>query len=464
MNMATHTASSAAPEPTTLLGDPNWKLHFGWGIGTIGASILLNSFAALQAAYLTTVMGVAAATAGALLFIAKLWDIFSNPLMGWITDRTETRWGRRRPYLLLGGLISGIALMIFFSAAQTPVAQSHVLIVLTLALVGTGYTIFNVPYMAMPSELADNYRERTRMMSWRVTFIGIATLIGASAQKVAELLGEGAVGYTRMGVLFGILVIIFMSLPFFGTASAPIRPRDTQRVSFGAQLKTAFANKPFMALLAVKFVQLFGLFTATAMSFFIIKFVLGKDKPGTWMVIFLVVSTIAQVLTIPFWRKLSLAIEKQKTFSIAVAVFALSSLTWLFASPAESVWVFCARAALKGVGAAGLILMAQSMLPDVIEYDYRKTGLRREGVFSGWYSFVEKVASAFAPSLLLLGYAWFGFQSKAPVQTQETIDGIRYCAAFLPCLYFGLSLIPLSFYKLTQRELESMPIPKPAPA
>jgi GPH family glycoside/pentoside/hexuronide:cation symporter len=116
MNMATHTASSAAPEPTTLLGDPNWKLHFGWGIGTIGASILLNSFAALQAAYLTTVMGVAAATAGALLFIAKLWDIFSNPLMGWITDRTETRWGRRRPYLLLGGLISGIALMIFFSA------------------------------------------------------------------------------------------------------------------------------------------------------------------------------------------------------------------------------------------------------------------------------------------------------------------------------------------------------------
>jgi GPH family glycoside/pentoside/hexuronide:cation symporter len=253
-------------------------------------------------------------------------------------------------------------------------------------------------------------------------------------------------------------------LPFFGTASAPIRPRDTQRVSFGAQLKTAVANKPFMALLAVKFVQLFGLFTATAMSFFIIKFVLGKDKPGTWMVIFLVVSTIAQVLTIPFWRKLSLAIEKQKTFSIAVAVFALSSLTWLFASPAESIWVFCARAALKGFGAAGLILMAQSMLPDVIEYDYRKTGLRREGVFSGWYSFVEKVASAFAPSLLLLGYAWFGFQSKAPAQTQETIDGIRYCAAFLPCLYFGLSLIPLSFYKLTQRELESMPIPKPAPA
>jgi GPH family glycoside/pentoside/hexuronide:cation symporter len=255
-----------------------------------------------------------------------------------------------------------------------------------------------------------------------------------------------------------------MSWPFFGTASAPVRPRDVKRVSFAAQLNTAFANKPFMALLAVKFVQLFGLFTSTAMSFFIIKFVLGKEKPGTWMVMFLVVSTIAQVATVPFWRKLSMRIEKQKTFSLAVVVFSVTSLSWLISSPAEEVWVFCLRAALKGFGAAGLILMAQSMLPDVIEYDYRKTGMRREGVFSGWYSFVEKVASAFAPSLLLLGYAWFGFQSKAPVQTQETIDGIRYCAAFLPCLYFGLSLIPLAFYKLTQKELEAMPAPKPQAA
>ncbi len=447
---------------TSLLADPNWKLHLGWGLGTVGASILLNSFAALQAAYLTTVMGVAAATAGALLFIAKLWDIFSNPLMGWISDRTESRWGRRRPYLLLGGAVSGIAMAIFFSSALTPVSQSSVLIVLSLALVGTGYTIFNVPYMAMPSELSDNYHERTRMISWRVTFIGIATLIGASAQKVAELFGEGAEGYAKMGLLYGLLTFIFMGWPFFGTARAPMRVRDKQRVSLGAQLRTAFANKPFMALLCVKFVQLFGLFTSTAMSFFIIKFVLGKDKPGTWMVIFLVVSTIAQVATVPFWRRLSVKIEKQKTFMLAVVVFSLASLTWLIANPAEPMWIFCLRAAIKGLAAAGLILMAQSMLPDVIEYDYRSTGLRREGVFSGWYSFVEKVASAFAPSLLLLGYAWFGFQSKAPVQTQEAIDGIRYSAAFLPCLYFGLSLIPLAFYKLTLRELEAMPVHKPA--
>lgn len=460
-NMQTNTALSqpAAAQPTSLLADPNWRLHAGWGVGTLGASFLLNSFAALQAAYLTTVLGIAAASAAALLFIAKLWDIVSNPLMGWISDRTHTRWGRRRPYLLLGGAVAGVAMVIFFTSALTPVSQSSVLIVLSLALVGTGYTIFNVPYMAMPSEMVDDYHERTRMMSWRVGFIGIGTLVGASAQKVAEMLGEGAVGYARMGVVYGLLIFVFMGWTFFGTAKGPMRTRDVRKVSFREQLSTAIANKPFMALLGVKFVQLFGLFTSTAMSFFLVKFVLGKDKPGDWMVLFLLASTIAQMLTIPFWRRLSQKIEKQKTFALAVIMFSVTSLTWLVASPAETVWFFCFRAALKGFAAAGLILMAQSMLPDVIEYDYRKTGLRREGVFSGWYSFVEKVASAFAPSLLLLGYAFFGFQSKAPVQTQDALDGIRYCAAFLPCLYFGLSLIPLAFYRLTAKELQSMPRP-----
>jgi GPH family glycoside/pentoside/hexuronide:cation symporter len=214
-----------------------------------------------------------------------------------------------------------------------------------------------------------------------------------------------------------------------------------------------------MALLAVKFVQLFGLFTSTAMSFFLMKFVLGKDKPGDWMVMFLVVSTIAQVLTVPFWRQLSQKIEKQKTFALAVVMFSLSSLTWLLASPEETVWFFCFRAALKGFAAAGLILMAQSMLPDVIEYDYRKTGMRREGVFSGWYSFVEKVASAFAPSLLLLGYAWFGFQSKAPVQTRRRSTASATARPSCPASISALSLIPLWFYRLSAKELQAMPKP-----
>ncbi|MEY3465862.1 MAG: MFS transporter [Gammaproteobacteria bacterium] len=437
------------------ISSPGWKLNFGWGIGTLGASILLNSFAALQLYYLTNVLGIAIATASLVLFVAKIWDWIANPLMGLISDRTQTRWGRRRPYLLLGGFVAGGAFIVFFTSALTPISGSLVLVALSLALVGTGYTIFNVPYMAMPSELVDDYKERTKMISWRVFFIGIGTMVGVSTQRMAELLGDGAEGYARMALYVGASILVFMGWTFWGTAGGRAHARDRQSVPFFEQLRLGLQNKPFAALLGTKFTQLFGLFTSTAMSIFVVKYVLGKENPGEWMILFTLVSFLAQTASIPLWTRMTKRFEKRATYMVATVMFSVASLTWLLASPDESMEFFCLRATIKGFAAGGLLLMGQSMLPDTIEYDFRKTGLRREGIFSGLYSIVEKVASSFAPTLLGLGYAWFGFQSKAPTQTVEAIDGIRYCAAFLPCLYFALSMIPLYFYRLTERELKA---------
>ena len=437
-----------------VMATTDWRLHLGWGVGTLGASFLLNAFAALQLFYLTDVLGIAMVAASGLLLVAKLWDWVSNPVMGMISDKTHSRWGRRRPYLLLGGIVAGGSFALYFNSALNGIGESKVLVVLALAAVGTGYTIFNVPYMAMPSEMEDDYKVRTKLMSYRVFFIGIGTLVGIAAQRIAELFGGGAAGYGKMGTLLGFGIFFFMALSFFGTSRARMMARQTESPSFMDRLRTGFANKPFVALLGTKFTQLFGLFTGTAMIIFVIKYVYAKQDPGMWMLYFTATSFVAQTLSIPVWLRIAKRIEKQKSYILATVIFCLASLTWLIASPEESIWIFVARAAVKGFSAAGLLLMGQSMLPDTIEYDFRRTGLRREGVFSGLYSIVEKVASAFAPAILGLGYAWFGFTSRAPAQTQETIDGIRYCAAYLPCIYFGLSLIPLYFYGLTEKELQ----------
>lgn len=440
----------------TAVTSSNWRLHLGWGIGTLGASLLLNGFSYLVPFYLTTVLGIAATTAGLLVFAAKCWDIVSNPLMGILSDRTETRWGRRRPYLILGALIAGASFAVLFSLGRTPLADDAVVLVAVLVLVGTGYTIFNVPYMAMPAEMIDDYRERTRMMSYRVFFIGIGTLVGGAAgQRIAELFGGGAVGYSMMGICIGAGIVFFMSCAFFGTAKARFTLKERTPVAFMDQLRTGFANRPFVALIATKFTQLFGLFTSTATVIFVVRFVIGHENPGTWMLYYGVFSMGAQILTIPLWLRICRSIEKQRTYVVATVLFCVVMLSWLVAGPEEPLWIFCLRAMLKGVAASGLLLMGQSMLPDAMEYDFRRTGMRREGIFSALYSFVEKIAAALAPSILLFVYAAYGFSSKAPVQSPEAVEGIRVAAALLPCLYFALSLPCLYFYRLTEKTLKA---------
>jgi len=431
------------------------NLRLGWGIGTLGASLLLNGFAFLAPFYLTTVLGIGAATAAALMFTAKCWDIVCNPLVGVLSDRTATRWGRRRPYLLAGAFVTGISFALLFSLGLSARAQELWFVGIVLAVVGTGYTLFNVPYMAMPAEMIDDYKERTRMMSYRVFFIGIGTfLAGGLAQRVAEWYGGGARGYALMGLWFGAAILVFMAAAFFGTAGARFTTRERQHTPFREQVRTGLSNRPFVALLGTKFTQLFGMFTNTATGIFVVKFVIGQENPGSWMLTFVAAAGLMQILTIPMWRQLAFRIEKQRTYIIATVLFALVSLSWLLAGPAEPLWVFCLRAAVMGTSAAGLLLMGQSMLPDAIEYDHLRTGLRREGIYSALYSFVEKVAAAIAPSILLLAYAAVGFQSKANVQTPEAIQGIKVAAALLPCLYFALSIPCLMAYRLTEQVLK----------
>jgi len=449
-------AVTAAPATTSAPGSPSLvRLSLGWGVGTLGASLLLNGFAIIAPFFLTTVLGASAAMAGLVLMLAKIWDVFSNPMMGALSDATQTRWGRRRPYLLLGGIVAGCAYAGLFSAGVTPIGGSLWLVGLLVLGVGTGYTIFNVPYMAMPAEMVDDYSARTRMFSYRVFFIALGTVIGGAAgQKLAELAGGGRHGYAVMGLAVGAGVLVAMSAAAFGTAGARFTHRTSERASFVTQLTSGFSNGPFVALLSVKFCQMFGLFTSQAMALFIVRFVIGQSKPGNWVLAFGIASMAMNMAAIPLWLKIARRFEKRRTYMAATVLYSLNALTWLLASPAESLAMFSLRGMVFGFAAAGMLLMGQSMLSDVTEYDYRRTGLRREGVFSGLYSFVEKGAAAFGPAILLFVYQATGFQSKAGVQTPEAIDGIRHAAAYLPCLYFGLSIPLLLFYHLDEAKLK----------
>ena len=192
-----------------------------------------------------------------------------------------------------------------------------------------------------------------------------------------------------------------MLASFFGTARARSTQKETVKYGVGEQLRSVLSNKPFLLLSAFKLLTLFSGATVTASLLFFVKNVLHHD-PGI-MLWYSIGYAGAALVTVPlFWVKLSARIGKQKALMVATLGFMVVVLSWLMAGPGESEWLFTLRAFLLGSFAAGKLLLGMTLLPDIMEYDSLRTGMRREGVFSGAYSLVEKSAYALSPVVLSL--------------------------------------------------------------
>lgn len=200
--------------------------YFGWGVGTLGMSALLNTYSAAAFFFLAVIVGLGPAAAGGLLFISKVYDGFTDPAMGLISDRTTTRFGRRRPYLIAGSLIAAAGfLWLFFVPTLAAADQTYWMALAALLVLATGYTMFNVPYLCMPAEMLDDVHERSRLMSYRVAFISIGTFLGvALAPGLIEVFRqtgmEHAQAYSAMAAVIAVIAVIASIGCFFGTRNA----------------------------------------------------------------------------------------------------------------------------------------------------------------------------------------------------------------------------------------------------
>jgi len=156
------------------------RLRMGWGLGSLSMSAMFNAVSLLLLTFLIEFVGIPAVTAGALILVSKIYDAVTDPLMGILSDRTKSRWGRRRPYLMLGGLLAGLSFIMIFTV-PTFENQNTTLIYVFVALLlnATAYTVFNVPYLTMPAEMTDSYHERTSLMSFRVSAIAGGQLLSS---------------------------------------------------------------------------------------------------------------------------------------------------------------------------------------------------------------------------------------------------------------------------------------------
>ena len=325
----------------------------------------------------------------------------------------------------------------------------------TLLLYTLGYTMFNIPYLAMPAEMTSDYHERSQLMSARVVFAALGILAGGSlAPALVSWFGGQRDAYASMAWVLAGLITVSMLAAFFGTRRAAFTEAVPTTQPLAAQWRSMISNQPFMILMGAKFLHMLGVALVTSALLFLVTAVLQRETAAA--AILGLASTAGTLASVPLWLALSKRLGKRNTYLLAVLVFLPASLSWWFTGPDEAAIWLPLRGIVIGIATAGLTLTAQAMLPDTIDYDAQRSGLRREGLFTAGYSFMEKSAFALGPLIFgaLLQNAGYVADSTAAISA-ESRRAILLAVAVLPAIASALSALLLISYKLDADYLQT---------
>lgn len=443
------------------------SIKASWGAGALGMSLLMNSVGGLILFYLTTVVGMSGWIAGLLLSGARIFDAVNDPLMGFVSDRTPDKFGgRRRPYLFGGAILSAIAMIACFNVPFAGDDWSTIFYVgFALIFYGTAYSMFNVPFITMPAEMTDGYHERSSIHAWRVVFAGVGIMgAGAGAGLLLDWLSSSETNdvqvnaqsdYTTLSLLYGLIILLSCLTAWWGTRNAPTRPRATTKMALKEQFASFFRNRAFLTIMGVKCLQLIAVYASQAATFFMVVEVLKRSSSA--MALIGLPMVVTSIIATPLLLKVARRVGKRAAYMLSASFAMVSYLSWIVAQPGESDWMLVMRGVLVGLGFAGNVLFAMSMITDAIEWDNHQTGLRREGMYTAVFSFVEKIAGAVGPAVVGFALSYAGF-SAATKGTAENFESVRQASligvAYLPALCAGLSVLLLFVYKLDERTLE----------
>lgn len=457
------TQAVAAPAKAAI--DPSDKIPLGiklsWGTGALGVAFMMNTVAGLALFYLISVLQVAPAIAGMIVFIPKLFDAVTDPVIGAWSDRLSSGKSRRRPFLVGGAIISALSFLMLFTTPMFETAwYTYAYTFTALMIFAIGYTVFNIPYMSMPAEMTDDYHERTSIHSYRVMAISVAGFTaGAAVPLFLEQMGRTDwTTYAYVGVGGAILIFTTMMVAWMGTAKARFTVGEVERPNPLTELGTVFQSGPFLRLLAVKFTQLFGVAATIASFKYFILYVMDRNF-NDLALYGLVVGAVGLVVA-PVFVWVSKAIGKSRAYMVSATFYVLAVASWTLAGSGEPISLIILRGVLLGVAATGNVVMAMSMLTDIINYEGNRSGVRREGVFVAFYSFVEKVTFSLGPLVVGFALQFAGYQEDLSDQMKRT-DEIRHAillgVSYIPAAMGLLSILILAGYKLKESDIQAKP-------
>lgn len=432
-----------------------------YGVGDLGNNVAYGALGFYFVFFLTDVAGLSPFWAGNIFMIVRMWNAVLDMVVGGVSDHTKTRHGRRRPYLLYGALPLGVAFALLWQVFFVGEVSMIVFYIFAGVLFSTMYSLVAIPYNALLPELSQDYNERTSISGFKMAFSFVGSLLSAmGVTLIVDTIYPGKVMYRQsypvMGWLLGAVVAVCILLCFAGTKER-VQPTLQKPEPMLKSLRSLLRLKEYRLVLGVFIFNMVGFDIIMALYIYFMKYALQISDDVSYL--FMMIPLVLAVIATPLWVWVSDKLGKKKAYIISAIYFVVPLLICLFL-PAGNIPLIIGIIALIGVGISASQTLTFSILPDVVEVDELKNGVRREGTIYGTTMFLYKLASAVLVALTTAMLGVFGYLESAGgevvTQPASAILGIRLLIGIVPALCFVLSAVFVKNLPLSKQEFDAI--------
>lgn len=429
------------------------KTILGFAVGDLGGNLYFSIIGFIFIFYLTEQHGISGTLAGSAMLIGKLWDAITDPVISSLSDRSKSKWGRRRPFIFWGALLLFISVVLLFSIPTMDSSLKTFLVASALfCLTNTAYTLVNIPYAALQPELTNDYHEKTRLTGFRMAFAIFGTILAVCARPIAEGFGFQNNGWTLMAIIMGLTMLISSWVTVF-TVKEPDSKSYKKQKELRTSYKEAFTNKEFIPALIAWSLFIAGVTIIQQGFAYYYKYIYRVSdyfEKTLFGLIFI------SLISLPLWVKISKKISKGYCYQVGMSIVVIALVLSFFITPFTTPLFTLIALTISGIGFSTHYVMPHSIIPDIIELDAERTGIRREGIYIGIWNFLMKCGQALAGLIIGLSLDLFNFippenPDQFVEQSKETLNGIAILCGPIPIIIIIIGIIILRKYPITHK-------------
>lgn len=430
-----------------------WREKLGYGFGDAGFNFYWALIGGYLAAFYTDTLGLSAATAGTLIALTKIIDAFTDPAMGAIADRTNTKHGKFRPYLLYAGVPMALVSILAFTTPDLSYNGKVIWAFCTYSLMMVLYTVLSTPYSSLSGVMTSHIQERNVLFSTRFIFAFAASaLIGLFTPKLIALLGKSdpELGWQLTVALYGAIATVIFIITF-ATTKERIAPPPQQKSHPIDDIKDLLGNKPWLILFALAIILMMTITLRGGSSYYYFKYYVGRaDLIGPYLFWQSIALGVGCCLT-PILTKY---IDKRRLLIFLMTIVATLSTIYYFV-PKDMIWAMFTLNILISLALGPKSPITWSMYADAADFNEWKNGRRATAMTFSAATFSQKIGGALGSAGMLWLLAYIGYAANQ-AQNDASLDGINFLQTAAPGIFAAIAVVVVCFYNLSNAKLEQI--------